>query len=355
MNVHRQIVNLIDSGRPFAVGLILSAEGSTPREAGVKAIIETDGRIHGTLGGGTVEAEAQARAATACESGQVTVFEMDLAGASAGDHEPICGGRMRLLLDPTASKAQAAYGAAAEAAEMRRRGVLLTTVTMADGEPAETAVCWIGEDDFAAVQLPEGFPPAATLADCVAREHVRRFEVSLATEGLIEPVVPAPLLIIAGGGHIGQALALQATLVGCEVVVLDDRPEFTDPTLFPEGAHTRCCDLAAELAAHPLGPDTHVVIVTRGHQHDAEALRACVGRPVSYLGMIGSRRKVGLMRETFVEQGWATEAEFDAVCAPIGLDLGAETVPEIAASIVAQMIAVRRLGTATARPRKPVF
>ena len=93
------------------------------------------------------------------------------------------------------------------------------------------------------------------------------------------------------------------------------------------------------------------MIVTRGHQHDAEALRACIREPAAYIGMIGSRRKVALMREEFRASGWATEEEWDRVFAPIGMDIGAETVPEIATSIVAQLVAVRRRGSEAARAR----
>ncbi len=84
------------------------------------------------------------------------------------------------------------------------------------------------------------------------------------------------------------------------------------------------------------------MLVTRGHRHDAQALAACIHRRPAYLGMIGSRRKVALIRKQFIETGLATEAEFDRVYAPIGLEIGAITVPEIAVSIVAQLIAVRR-------------
>ena len=105
-----------------------------------------------------------------------------------------------------------------------------------------------------------------------------------------------------------------------------------------------------EVAGFPFGADTYVVIVTRGHQHDAEALAACLRRPAAYVGMIGSRRKVALMRQDFVRSGRATAEELGRVYAPIGLDVGAVTVPEIATSIVAQLIAVRRKGSA---PRMP--
>ena len=92
------------------------------------------------------------------------------------------------------------------------------------------------------------------------------------------------------------------------------------------------------------------MVVTRGHKHDAEALEACIHRPAAYIGMIGSKRKVALMRKDFIETGLATEAEFNRVFAPIGLDIGAVTVPEIAASVTAQLIAVRRKGSGCATP-----
>lgn len=157
-------------------------------------------------------------------------------------------------------------------------------------------------------------------------------------------MIPKSLLLIAGGGHVGQALALQANLVGFDVTVIDYRPEFTNPALFPEGTTARCGDIPKEIDALPIVSDTYIVIVTRGHKLDAEALEACVHMPAAYIGMIGSKRKVALIRENFIESGIATTEEFDRVHAPIGLDIGAVTVPEIAVSITAELIAVRRKG-----------
>jgi xanthine dehydrogenase accessory factor len=122
--------------------------------------------------------------------------------------------------------------------------------------------------------------------------------------------------------------------------------EFTAAGLFSEGATTCCGQVDEEIGRLTIGDDTYIVIVTRGHQHDAEALAACLKKPAAYIGMIGSRRKVEMMRKEFVNSGLATAAEFDRVYAPIGLDIGSVTVPEIAASIVAQLIAVRRKGAA---------
>lgn len=175
----------------------------------------------------------------------------------------------------------------------------------------------------------------------------------LAREVLVEPVLLQPILLIVGGGHVGQAVAAQAALVGFEIVVLDDRAEFTQPALFPGGTQCRCQDIAEGVGGFPITSDTYVVIVTRGHQHDAAALLAALPRPAAYLGMIGSRRKVGLLRQALLESGQATEADLERVYAPIGLEIGAVTVPEIATSIVAQLIAVRRTGRAQRIVGKP--
>ena len=163
-------------------------------------------------------------------------------------------------------------------------------------------------------------------------------------EALVEPVIPAPRLLIVGGGHVGQAVAIQAALVGFEIAVIEDRQEFSRPGLFPIGTEIRCGDMVDTLNRLTIDRDTYIVIVTRGHQHDADALAACIRKPAAYSGMIGSRRKVALVRESFITSGLASEEEFDRVHAPIGLDIGALTVPEIATSIVAELVAVRRTG-----------
>ena len=100
-------------------------------------------------------------------------------------------------------------------------------------------------------------------------------------------------------------------------------------------------DPGRSLAEYPVGRDTYIVIVTRGHKDDAAALRACVKSPAAYVGMIGSRSKVGIIRGRFLAEGWASEAEFDRVRTPIGLPIGSKTVEEIAVSIAAELVLVR--------------
>jgi len=360
VEIHQRVVEFIDSGRSFAVALVLKAEGSTPRKAAVKAVIDQAGKIHGTIGGGAIEAETQQSAINSCRTGRPVVFEMALHGSDRSADAPICGGMMRVLVDPTAAKDRASYAGAADAIRQRQRGVMLTTVQT--GTNTEVTAQW-----FSAESIPPEapFPGADKIHSCLARETPQLFAdpggqatrsaplragpelvegADPTLQVLVEPVIPQPLLVIAGGGHIGQALALQASLVGFDITVVDDRAEFTDPALFPEGTTTCCEDIPQKIADLSVGNDTYVVLVTRGHKLDAETLEACIHAPLAYVGMIGSKRKVALIRENFVESGLANAEEFDRVFSPIGLDVGAVTVPEIATSITAELIAVRRKG-----------
>jgi xanthine dehydrogenase accessory factor len=342
IDVNRKIVEFIDNGRSFAVALILKVDGSTPRKAGVKAVIDDKGEIWGTLGGGQVEAEAQRRAVEVCKSKRPLVFDMNLYGADRTDDVPICGGSMRLLIDPNPAKDRSSYAQVAEAMLQRQQGVMLTV--MRSSEHTEVQSQWFPQED---IPSDAAFPGTDNICSCLAHERVQLFTESsenpkVLTEVLVEPVIPKPLLVIAGGGHIGQALALQASLVGFDITVIDDRPEFTDPALFPEGTTTCEGDIPKLITAQPIAGDTYIVLVTRGHKLDAESLEACIHTHAAYIGMIGSKRKVALIRKNFIETGLATEEEFDRVHAPIGLDIGAVTVPEIATSITAELIAIRR-------------
>lgn len=336
------IDRLLDAQRRGAVATVIEADGSTPRKVGARAVIDERGRIHGTIGGGVVEAEAQRQGLEVIQSQRASIIECRMTGQGGPDAAPICGGVMRVVIAPVSEGDGEAYAQAARAIERRERGLLLTWVQQTD--PPEVRVEWL---DQPAIGAATGFPGVARLSDCLEGEEPCCFQDDSAAAQapdlvLAEPVVPRPLLLVVGGGHVGQAVATQARWVGFDITVIDDRPEYTHPGLFPEGTTLRCGDIAREVAGFPVDTDTYIVLVTRGHRHDAVALEACIHRPAAYLGMIGSERKVAMVKRDFLQTGRATPEEWERVCAPIGLDIGAQTVPEIAASIIAELIAVRR-------------
>ncbi len=127
-DIFRKALAFILERRPFAIATVLRSTGSTPNNAGAKALIERDGTIHGTIGGGAVEAHALMLAASALGSGVPQVFESNLAGAGVHEPGPICGGRMRVLIDSYPADSGAEYARAVQAIEARQKGVWLTTV-----------------------------------------------------------------------------------------------------------------------------------------------------------------------------------------------------------------------------------
>lgn len=168
----------------------------------------------------------------------------------------------------------------------------------------------------------------------------------------IEPLDPAPPLVIAGAGHVSRLLAEVAGRVGFRVTVLDDREKFASPDRFPGAAEIVVEPIAPWLAAADLPPTAFVVVVTRGHTHDLDAMRALASRPLRYVGMIGSRAKVTRIMDALREGGTAPEW-LAAVHAPIGLAIGAVTPEEIALSIAAELVAVRR-GVADGQIGRPM-
>ena len=157
---------------------------------------------------------------------------------------------------------------------------------------------------------------------------------------------PATLLIV-GGGHIGQSLAGIASQVGFSVAVLDDREAFANAERFPTADRVICGDFAEELRRFPIDADTYIVLVSRGHKQDELSLREVAASEAAYVGMIGSRRRVGAVLTHLTREGLPQEA-LGRVHTPIGLDIGAETPEEIAVSIIAQIISVRRGGSGAA-------
>ncbi len=160
-------------------------------------------------------------------------------------------------------------------------------------------------------------------------------------EVFIEPIEPAPSVYVIGAGHVGYYLARFAHEAGFLVHVVDDRDAFANRERFPTAAEVVVEDVPAWLTAATLPASSYVVVVTRGHRHDLDAMRAVVGRDLRYIGLIGSRAKVARVYEALVEEG-VDPARFTNIHAPIGLDLGAVTPQEIAVSILAELIAVRR-------------
>lgn len=162
---------------------------------------------------------------------------------------------------------------------------------------------------------------------------------------MIDPFLAPHELVILGGGHISRPLAALGHLLGYRIIVVDDRNDFLSPERFPQADKLICCDFNELEKNLFLGPRSCVVIVTRGHRSDLTCLRQMLNRPLAYLGVIGSRRKIQMLKQRLLEEGAGLDV-FKRIYMPIGIDIGAQTPEEIAVSIAAEIIKVRRGGRA---------
>ncbi len=159
-------------------------------------------------------------------------------------------------------------------------------------------------------------------------------------EVYIEPIEPSPELYVIGAGHVGYHLARLAHEVGFKINVVDDREKFANRERFPDAHAVITEDIPTWIERTTLPSHAYVVVVTRGHNNDLDALRALAPRDLRYLGLIGSRAKIARIYDALIEE--AMPAEYlTRVHAPIGLDIGAVTPQEIAVSILSELIAVK--------------
>jgi xanthine dehydrogenase accessory factor len=291
----KSLLDHLESGIPCALCTVVGTKGSTPQTAGAMLLVRMDGRTEGTIGGGCVEAEVRRQALKVLGKGASQLLSFVLDSDYGWDDGLICGGRLDVAVVSLTDRSQAADYRATLASSQQQEVAHLPLQVEHEGE-------WIG------------------------------FRVN---------IEPTPTLLIAGAGHVGTALARLTVDLNFRVVVLDDRQDLLDQSRLPDPIESAHGSIQETLQEWPIDSNTYVVTVTRGHRHDARALFAVVTSPAKYVGMIGSRRKIGVVFDELQSQG-VGRAKLDRVHTPIGLEIGAETVQEIAISIAAELVQIRR-------------
>ena len=183
--------------------------------------------------------------------------------------------------------------------------------------------------------------------DCLASRKRETIEVCSGLRVFFDVIFAKAQLVICGAGHVAIPLARFAREVGFSVTVIDDRPDFANEQRFP-GCEVIAEDFIPALRQIPLNRATFVVIITRGHEHDSECLTEIIPHETAYIGLIGSRRRVSFVLELLAQKGIPKQRLAD-VCTPIGIPIGAESPEEIALSIAAELVCVRRKGVGQAK------
>jgi len=232
-------------------------------------------------------------------------------------------------------------------------GVLATVVEADNGAAQAGQKILIRDGRAVQGSLGDDRLTAAAIAEAAERlkeEKSKLVPLKLAGGGSAEvffEVLPAPpKLVVVGAGHIAVPLVKIAKILDFHVTVLDDRILFANRERFPDADDVRVGDMAEELKAMAITPSTYIVLITRGHKYDEPCLREIIHSSAKYIGMIGSRRRIKACFERFKNEERIAEEVIARVYAPIGLDIGTETPEEIALAIMAEIVKVRRGGTA---------
>ena len=342
--IYRKIPELIKSDQVGAYCTVVETKGSTPQKPGSKLLILPDLRNIGTLGGGCVEAEARRQAIGLMQGGIPRLLEFQLDSDYGWDDGLICGGNMKIFIDLPNTHAEAEMFNRLQQLNAEKVPLMSATVVESQKNDVEVGMKMVFATNGERIgtlgndTLEEEIE--TEISDILEQNKSSLYTKSRNVSVFLEPLQPRPTLLIAGAGHVGQALCHLGSWLDFDIAIVDDRADFASKDRLPEADEIIIGDIANELREYPINHLTYVVIVTRGHQHDESALHSVVESDARYIGLIGSRRKIKLIFDDLLEEGIPIE-KLQRVYAPIGLDINSKTVPEIAVSIVSQLIQVR--------------
>lgn len=334
----------VQARKPAAFATVARKRGSLPMASDAKMLVTADGGRWGTVGGGCTEADVTAQALGTIESGQPSFVKHTLNSDLIGDLALSCGGTVELFLEPLLSSDDLARlcRAVGEGIERRRPVVVATALVWPDG-PAKLAA--IGDERLAVgarARLEEAVRRSAHRSPRTAHRDTATF-VNEEAAAFIEPIHRLPRLTIFGAGHVGVELARLASRAGFYVIVVDDRAEFANRERLPEANEVVAEDFRSVLDRMRFDPDDYVIAATRGHSYDAYIVERTAGSGAGYVGMLGSKRKRAVIWKALEEAGVDPKA-LARVRSPIGVEIGADTPAEIAVSVVAELIGLRRAG-----------
>ncbi len=299
-------------GKPCLLATIIASTGSTPRSSGAYMVVGEGGRICGTIGGGSLEYNVILQGQEQIVQQKNFIYEYTLTMEGSAELGMICGGTCTILYQYLSTDDLPLIQDVLGIIESKEQYWLLLPVLKGKLQ------IWRGVSELKSNGLIKiGDNPY----------YVERFNF----DGKV---------YIFGGGHLAQEVVPVLSHLGFRCVVLDDREEFSKPELFTGAEEVLCVDFKDLANAVQITKNDYVAVMTRGHLHDADVERFVLKTPAHYIGVVGSRRKAKLTRETLRGEGFSDE-QLDRIITPIGLEIGSETPAEIAISIAAQFIQVR--------------
>ncbi len=319
------------AGEELALVTVTAASGATPRGAGARMLVNQEGRICGTIGGGAVEFRSIQMAQQMLEKKTSCQHDFSLTRNDVENLGMICGGDVRVFFRYLPACDENALAVSAEAEQQFSLGHALWLLDdLGDGGGL---TLWTREEGFFGAEAPRWLESELGNRPHRVQRDGRDF--------FVEQICASGRVYIFGGGHVAQELEPVLSHVGFRCVVLDDRPEFTRPELFPTAEEIRLVDFNRLEDYVTLSAEDYVCVMTRGHAYDTVVQAQILRQKPAYVGVIGSRAKAAGVRKRLLEEFGLTEEDVNRITTPIGLEIQAETPAEIAISIAAQLIQFR--------------
>ena len=338
---------------------VTSVLGSTPRKPGAKMLVFADGTTVGTIGGGCGEAEGRREALNSITAYSSKIYHLNMTADMAQEEGMVCGGIMELFIDYLGFQSPMEQTNLIKeyllAINEASNPILVTVIKALDEQLVgrKLVIKNTGNiiGDLGLNELSRIAQECAKIGGKSNQPHLinldANFEPCISSVSkasyrlLIEPPTSVSQLVILGAGHIALPLATMAKIVGYEVTVVDDRSSFANSARFPSADTIICDDFERAIDSININPQTYVVIITRGHRYDKVCLRKVINQSATYIGMIGSRKRVKALLAELEEEGVPDEL-LQKLYSPIGLNIGAETPEEIAVCILGELIKVQR-------------
>lgn len=322
----------LTAGEDLVLVTVIASSGSTPRGSGARMLISKEGRLVGTIGGGSVEYRSEQIAADILNKKRSGEHDFTLTKDDVQNLGMICGGAVGVFFQYISSGDEETIALANEAERQFKSGNDIWLISDLSHEGRLSL--WSKQEGSFGDEIP------AEIIQNIS-SHPTRYKESGA-DIYIEQINSSGRVYVFGCGHVGQALVPALASVGFKCVAADDRPEFADKKLFPQAEEVVLVDFENISDKVSIGAEDYVCIMTRGHSHDTVVQAQVLRTPACYIGVIGSKHKIAGVQAELSKQGFGQE-DFDRITTPIGLDIKAETPAEIAISICAQMIEIRAM------------
>lgn len=327
-NMYRKILSELKNGNGAALSSVYFTLGSTPRGAGAKMAYFADGSTLGTVGGGAIEHDCITVCSKLNSTTKPFTKDYNLTHADASDLGMVCGGNMYIhfvYITPTKHNI-AVFEHINALLEENKKSWLITLMNTGELGTYEP------DNGYSFIEPESYWETDSIFKTTVIYDAYDEF--------FTEPLTHSGTVYVFGCGHISQALSPLLSSTDFRHVVYDNNEKFATPDLFPYAQKVICADFFCINDHVDITHDDYVVVLTRGHHSDNEVIAQLLSKHPSYIGVIGSKKKVAVMRDYLKAHSY-TQEEINSIHSPIGLSIGAVTPEEIAVSIVAQLISHR--------------